>query len=73
MHTPPTINASSSHVLERLIPLKEVIGITSLSKASIWRKVSDKSFPAPIAISKGRRAWRSSAVSRWIQEQEGAV
>ena len=55
--------------LDRLLPIAHVVDLTSLSKASIYRKVAEKTFPAPLKIGKSRVAWRESAISSWIAEQ----
>lgn len=44
--------------------------ITTLSRATINRKVAKGEFPKPIAISERRKPWRESAVRRWMDERE---
>jgi prophage regulatory protein len=43
---------------------------TSLNRVTIWRKVKDGTFPAPIRLSAGRAgriAWRLSDVEAWVE------
>jgi prophage regulatory protein len=46
--------------------------ITTLSRATINRKVAAGDFPAPIYISERRKAWKESAVRQWMAEREVA-
>ena len=43
--------------VDRLLPMAEVMARTSFSKATVYRKISDGSFPAPRKIGKSRVAW----------------
>jgi prophage regulatory protein len=49
----------------RLISVKEVQTRTSLSRATIWRKVRAGAFPPPVSLGT-RVAWRESEVTAWI-------
>ena len=67
MHSPP--------LQERLIRLPELLELTSLSRASAYRRIAtDSDFPKPIKI--GSSSARNSAVGfsftevqRWINQQ----
>jgi prophage regulatory protein len=39
------------------------------SKPQIWRKVRDKTFPAPIKIGAARNAWVEAEIDEWIAER----
>jgi prophage regulatory protein len=41
----------------------------SYSKAQLWRKVKDKSFPAPTKIGAARNAWIDQEIDTWIAER----
>ncbi|PRW96443.1 AlpA family transcriptional regulator [Pseudomonas fragi] len=51
--------------LDRFIREKDVLGLTSLSRTTLWREVKRGRFPKPIAISAGRVGWRESALAAW--------
>lgn len=61
--------------IDRVIRMRELLEITSLSRATVYRMVSrDKNFPKPIKI--GNNNARNSAVGflladvqRWIEEK----
>jgi prophage regulatory protein len=54
----------------RFLDLKEVIHRTSLSRATIYRKLEEKNFPKPIAIPGTRRiVWIESEVAEWLTKQ----
>jgi prophage regulatory protein len=51
---------------ERLLRIADVQARTGLSRASLWRLVKDKTFPAPVRISQRAVAWLSSELDGWI-------
>ena len=51
---------------DRLLPITRVIDLTSFSKATIYRKIADGTFPRPLKIGKSRVAWRESEIAAWI-------
>ena len=63
----------------RLISLKEVCFKTSLSRASIYRKVAEGTFPHYVGLGKrtpnskgrltGRIGWLEAKVDEWIAER----
>lgn len=53
----------------RLIRLPQVIQMTGLTKASIYLKVRNGTFPAPVKISKRAIAWRSDGLQAWIESR----
>lgn len=61
----------------RALNINQVIELTSLSKATIYRKVQDGSFPKQhvMSIGKtgrlGRVAWLDAQVKNWIAESFG--
>ena len=68
-------DAAEPSELDRLIPLHEVLDLTSFSKATIYRKIADSppTFPAPRKIGKSRVAWRRSDIAKWLVEQPSTV
>ncbi len=55
--------------IDRLRPMTKVMDLTSFSKATVYRKVADGSFPAPRKIGKSRVAWLEADVVCWIKSQ----
>ena len=45
----------------------EVLKIIPLSPATLWRKVKDGSFPAPVKLSERVTAWRVEDIRAWMQ------
>ena len=54
---------------DRLLPFKRVLEVTSLSRATLYRKIGDGSFPAPLKIGRSRIAWRERDIVDWIARQ----
>ncbi len=51
--------------VDPLLGIRDVQRITSLSRASIYRFMAANRFPQSIALSTGRRAWRTSEILAW--------
>lgn len=56
----------------RVLTIKQVQALTSLSRASIFRSVAKGTFPAAIGLSAGgkrfRIGWREMDVCRWLAD-----
>ena len=44
-------------------------GLLPVSPSTIWRKVRDRTFPAPINLSARTSAWLMSDIEQWLCEQ----
>lgn len=53
----------------KLIRLPVVEDRTGLGKSSLYAKVKDGTFPAPVRLSARAVAWRESDIDRWISER----
>lgn len=60
--------------MSRLLSMKQVCERTSLSRASILRKVDDEKFPAPVALGERKRNRRGQLTGRiaWVEEEVDA-
>ncbi len=47
-------------------------GIIPVSKATVWRGVADKSFPAPKKLSRNCTAWRVGDLRSWLASRPAA-
>ena len=50
----------------RLLRIRAVCELTSLSRATIYRLVDDEKFPKPLRISTNRVGWCERSVVEWI-------
>lgn len=57
--------------LDRIVRLKTVLVRTGLSRSTLYRKISEGSFPKQIPISAHGAGWRESAINRWISDPAG--
>ena len=55
---------------DRVLPLKEVMHATGVSRSSIYAWIAAKRFPAPIKIGLRRTGWRASAIREWLASRE---
>ncbi len=53
----------------RLIAIKEVLMLTSLSRSSLYREISAGRFPIAVYLTKQRRAWVESEIISWMQSR----
>lgn len=51
---------------EQLLRLKQVVQLTNISKATIWRWVKDGTFPQPMKITNRVTVWKSSDIQAYI-------
>jgi len=57
----------------RVIPLPEVIEITTISRSTLFRMVEKGSFPAPRQIGERRVGWLSDEVQAWLLDRPVAT
>jgi prophage regulatory protein len=57
---------------EQLLRLPRVIEVTGYSRASIYAKVSEGSFPKPVRLGGRASAWLASEINGWIRERIAA-
>lgn len=55
----------------RLIRLPEVLDRVGISRSSIYSRISDGTFPAPIKVGARSVAWLESAIDEWISDRLG--
>ena len=58
---------------DRYLTAAAVSDLTTLSRATIERKVRSGDMPPPIYISERRKVWKESAVRQWMVNQESRV
>lgn len=60
---------TTKELIMKLLKLKDIIAMTSLSKASVYRQMKDGKFPASVKIGPRSVAWVSSEIELWIEEK----
>jgi prophage regulatory protein len=56
---------------DRIIRLKTVLERTGLSRATLYRKIAQGTFPPQLRISIQGSGWHESSVDRWIADPAG--
>ncbi len=51
---------------EQMLRFRDVIKRTGLSRTTIWRKVRDGTFPAPLELGANSVGWRPAWVESWL-------
>lgn len=52
-----------------MLKLREVINRTALSRSTIYRKISEKTFPGSVSLSEKSVGWVEDEISQWINER----
>ena len=55
-----------SVVEKRALKRKEVLGLVSLSSATVYRMMSRGEFPRPVRVGRRASRWRSDEVEEWL-------
>jgi prophage regulatory protein len=58
---------------DRYLTVSAVSDLTTLSRATIERKVRSGEMPPPIYISERRKAWKASSIQQWMAEREAVA
>ena len=53
--------------LERLLPIKEVMHLTGLSKSTIYLYVNGGEFPPSVKLGTRRVGWREVEIQTWVR------
>ena len=70
--TAQTVVALKVRGSDQLLRFAQVRELVPLSRTTLWRKIRDGTFPAPIKLSDHARGWRLSTIRRWIADREAA-
>lgn len=52
-----------------LIRMKEVVALTTLSKATIYRRIKDAGFPKSVSLGGTSIAWIKEEVVEWLKSR----
>jgi prophage regulatory protein len=56
-----------SEAPDRILRLNAVLDRTGLSRATLYRKIADGTFPRQIKLSTRCAGWRESAINGWLR------
>ena len=73
-HSPPAAPATPISVLApkpAFYRLPDVMRITALSRSTVYRRVAEGRFPAPVHLGGKVSAWAWSTLEDWINDPEG--
>lgn len=56
---------------ERIIRLRTVLDRTGLSRTTVYRKITEGTFPPQVKIGIHGVGWHESAINRWIADPAG--
>ena len=59
------------HQPDRIVRMNTVLARTGLSKSTIYRKITEGTFPPRIKISVNGAGWRESDINRWVANPVG--
>jgi prophage regulatory protein len=53
---------------DRILRLKSVLNRTGLSRSTLYRKITEGTFPPQVKISLNGAGWHESELNRWIAD-----
>jgi prophage regulatory protein len=56
--------------MDRIIRKPELLQITGVSIATIYRWIGEGHFPAPVRLGANSTGWHQSAIREWIESRE---
>ena len=59
-----------SRMGSRILRIRDLMDEIGVSKATLYRMVSEGSFPPPVKIAKRAVGWRREDVDRWLESRE---
>lgn len=69
----PTLNSFDTKPDVGMVRQAQLIpSVLPFSATTLWRRVKDKTFPAPVKIAPRCTAWRVGEVRAWLANQGGA-
>jgi prophage regulatory protein len=67
----PAITQAALQFAPAFLRTRDVLRITSLSRATIYRRIAARRFPAPVHLGGRACGWSTSALQDWISDPEG--
>lgn len=55
---------------DRILRFHAVSSMTGLGRTSIYEGIKEKTFPAPVKLTKSAVGWRASEIDAWIASRE---
>jgi predicted DNA-binding transcriptional regulator AlpA len=68
---PGRTDARNSFAAPAFYRIADVMRITALSRATLYRRIADGKFPAPIHLGGRACGWTPAALQTWIDDPEG--
>jgi prophage regulatory protein len=59
----------NNEVVMKLIKLKDVMDITGLGRSTIYKYITEATFPKPVSLGKKSVAWVEGEVQEWVMER----
>lgn len=57
----------SENMKVKIVRIKEVVSITGLSRATIYRYMDENTFPRSISLGKNSVGWIESEIYQWVE------
>jgi prophage regulatory protein len=70
MRNSPLAAKAVDHAAARLVSIRDVLALTSISRGTLYIWIKQGHFPKPVQIGKRRVAWREQQVRDWISSRE---
>ena len=68
----PCLAGGAVKTLDRIIRLPELVEITGLSAATVYRLIAQGRFPRPVVLGRQARGWIASQIQAWFESLKPA-
>jgi prophage regulatory protein len=62
--TDSSVRSSPAHIAP-LLRLRKVLELTGLGRSTVYRMMSERTFPSPVKLGRRAVAWKSADVEQW--------
>ena len=52
-----------------ILRVRDVVGVTGLSKSTIYQMIKTNDFPRPLRLGKRAVGWRQSDIASWLEQR----
>lgn len=67
------VNAGESTITPAFFRIRDVLRITALRRATLYRRIADGKFPQPVRLGGRACGWTAAALQGWIDDPQGFI
>lgn len=64
-------NRETDGTIPMFYRMRDVLRMTALSRSTLYRRIANGSFPAPVSLGGAAKGWRRTDLEQWAQNPTG--